>query len=65
MSTYRCYLLDRAGKCSLIISIEAEDDSLAFSIAIAEIATSEAYPVIEIWQGNRLVGRVPQRQDKD
>ena len=43
----------------------AEDDASALTSAAANVRTSESYPTLEIWQGKRIVGRVPQRDGKD
>ncbi|NJO32026.1 MAG: hypothetical protein HC869_01735 [Rhodospirillales bacterium] len=65
MPTYHCYVLDKADKISYRREIVAEDDLTAFVLAAESMRTWQLYPVIEVWQGTRLVGRVPQRDGKD
>ncbi|MCH8615828.1 hypothetical protein LZ016_06910 [Sphingomonas sp. SM33] len=64
MSAYRVYCLDGAGKVWAAEWIEAEDDSAALAAA-REINGATRY---EIWEGQRLVGRIqvdPQISEED
>ena len=64
MSAYRVYCLDGAGKVWAAEWIEAEDDSAALAAA-REINGAVRY---EIWEGQRLVGRIqvdPQISEED
>ena len=64
MSAYRVYCLDGAGKVWAAEWIEAEDDSAALAAA-REINGAIRY---EIWEGQRLVGRIqanPQIPNED
>ncbi len=65
MPAYRCYILDEQDKISSGTTIEADDDAGALVAAAAQLRVSELCPVIEVWEGKRLVGRVPQRDSKD
>ena len=60
-SKYRCYVLDKNDRISSATSVEAADDAEALSRAALKIRMSLAFPIIEVWQGKRLVGQVPQR----
>jgi hypothetical protein len=61
MTSYRCYVLDKNDRISSATSLEAADDAEALSKAALKIRMSLIFPIIEVWQGKRLVGRVPQR----
>jgi hypothetical protein len=61
MFSYRCYVLDVEDKIVSVDSVEAEDDADALSKAALKIRISPKFPIIEVWQGKRIVGRVPQR----
>lgn len=65
MPRYRCYVLDKQDRIESGTDITAEDDASALTSAAASVRTSELYPTLEIWQGSRIVGRVPQRDGKD
>ena len=54
MPAYRVYCLDGAGKVWAAEWIEAEDDSAALDAA----RTIEQAVHTEVWQGQRLIGRV-------
>jgi hypothetical protein len=53
--------LDADDKIASVNSVVAEDDADALSKAALKIRASPKYPVIEVWQGKRIDGRVPQR----
>jgi hypothetical protein len=53
--------LDVEDKIVSVDSVEAEDDADALSKAALKIRISPKFPIIEVWQGKRIVGRVPQR----
>jgi hypothetical protein len=53
--------LDTADKIASVDSVVAQDDADALSKAALKIRLSPAFPIIEVWQGRRIVGRVPQR----
>jgi hypothetical protein len=54
MTAYRVYCLDGAGKVWSAEWVEAEDDAAAIDAAQRMTQASKC----EIWQGQRLVGRV-------
>jgi hypothetical protein len=56
--SYRYYCLDGAGKLHSAVGFEAESDEAA--IALIEAKHSDAR--CEVWQGNRLVGKVPAKR---
>ena len=61
MPSYRCYILDVEDRIASVDSVEAENDAGALSKAALKIRVSPKFPIIEVWQGRRIVGRVPQR----
>jgi hypothetical protein len=61
MPTYRCYTIDPLDKVGSGTSFDADDDAAALVKAAADFKTSLAYPNLEIWQGKRIVGYVPER----
>ena len=63
---YRCYIRDkedRVGGPPAVV--EAEDDAEALIKAASSIKVSLEFPIIEVWQGPRLVGQIPQRDHVD
>jgi hypothetical protein len=60
MSAYRVYCLDGAGKVWAAEWIEADDDSSALESARQFIKAVQC----EVWQGQRLVGRVSLKPDQ-
>ena len=60
MPAYRVYCLDGAGKVRAAEWIEAEDDSAA----IASARQFKKAVRCEVWNGQRLVGRVDLTPDK-
>jgi hypothetical protein len=60
MPVYRVYCLDGAGKVWAAEWMEAEDDSKALESA----SQFESAVRCEVWQGQRLVGRVDLRPDQ-
>ena len=62
MSAYRVYCLDGAGKVWAAEWIEAADDAAALDAARRFHTAVRC----EVWQGQRLIGRVdPDRSDGD
>jgi hypothetical protein len=57
--TYRCYLLTKENKIHSFIEVDSETDAAAFLQAGTLIERTEEHPSIEIWKGERLVGRLP------
>ena len=64
MSHYRCFL-DENDKVTAGTSIEADDDAGALNLAAQNLRVAPSYPVIEVWQGSRMVGRILQRDHLD
>jgi len=62
---YRCYIRDKDDKAGPPVTVEAEDDAEALIKAAASIQVSLEFPILEVWQGKRLVGQVPQRDHVD
>ena len=60
MPAYRIYCLDGAGKVWAAEWIEAENDSAAVEAA----GQYKKAVRCEVWQGQRLVGRVDVKSDK-
>ena len=54
MATYRLYCLDGVGKVASAEWVEADDDEAAMEVA----EDRRGGRACELWQGNRLVGRV-------
>ena len=54
MGTYRLYCLDGMAKVASAEWVEASDDEAAMEVA----EDRRAGRACELWQGNRLVGRV-------
>jgi hypothetical protein len=59
MTWYRCYVLDKEDKIASVDSVDATDDADALAKAALKIRVSTKYSLIEVWQGKRIVGRVP------
>jgi hypothetical protein len=59
LPTYRLYRLDGAGKITAAEWVEADDDEQARLKAHASVDRAS----FELWDRNRLVGRVPPAQD--
>ncbi len=57
MPTYRAYLLNAAGKITWGDWLDATDEQDAE--AKAHALCSEGTPVVELWQGARLVAQLP------
>ena len=55
---YRFYLLDIEGKVFSAASTYCDDDIAALDRAPIELQRSAFYPLIEIWHGQRFVGRI-------
>jgi len=55
---YRFYLLDIEGKVHSAASTYCADDLAALDRAPVELQRSAFYPLIEIWHGQRFVGRI-------
>ena len=64
MPQYRCYILDKNDKIAAESRIQAEDDAGALTKAADRLRVAEAFPVIEVWYRQRMVGRVLQRDHK-
>jgi hypothetical protein len=65
MPRYRCYVRDKEDRAGRPLVVEAEDDAEALIKAAASIQVSLELPIIEVWEGARLVGQVPQRDHID
>ena len=57
MADYRCYLVNSLDQIQSATALECAEDSEAMLQAVA-LAQSQSLTV-EIWNGARLVGRVP------
>ena len=57
---YRFYLLTEDDKIHDARNAESGSDADALLLAQDLFNESDGFPEIEIWQGKRLVGRVPQ-----
>ena len=57
MPTYRAYLLNKAGKIVWGDWIEADDEATAQ--ARAHELCSQGAPMVELWQGPKLVAEIP------
>ena len=55
---YKCLLFDNDDKVRAFEGIEAENDVDALWLAQRCIATPENQPLIEVWEGRRVVGRL-------
>ena len=55
MANFRLYRLDGAGKIGTAEWLEAEDENHALELARALNAST----AVEIWNRNKLIGRVP------
>ena len=59
MVGFRCYLLDHNGHIRSAQQIEAIDDAEALMKAAADIQPEHRAHGVEVWQGSRIVGRIP------
>jgi hypothetical protein len=57
---YRFYLLTEHDTIQVARNADSGSDADALLLAQGLFAETEGFPEIEIWQGKRLVGRVPQ-----
>ena len=57
MADYRCYLVNNLDQIQSATNLECAEDSEAM-LQAGELAQSQSLTV-EIWNGARLVGRVP------
>jgi hypothetical protein len=60
MADYRCYLVNSLDQIQAATELQCEADSEAMLQAGA-LAQSQSL-IVEIWNGARLVGRVPQAE---
>ena len=60
MADYRCYLVNSLDEIQSATELQCEEDSEAMLQAGA-LAQSQSL-IVEIWNGARLVGRVPQTE---
>jgi hypothetical protein len=58
MLAYRRYLLRATGRISRARAVEVLGDAEVAAIAQEEFKMSKECPVIEIWEGSRLVARL-------
>ena len=65
MVQYRCYVLNKQDRIFSATTIDADTDADALIKAAGQIRVSEFYPAIEVWEGSRIVGRVPQGDHLD
>ena len=65
LQKYRCYVRDKEDRAGPFVTVEAGDDAGALNMAAASIQVSLEFPIIEVWQGSRLVGQIPQRDHVD
>ena len=56
---YRFYLLSSDDRISAADCSEAGDDKGALDKVFSIFALSDEFPAIEVWQGSRVVGRIP------
>ena len=59
MTGYRLYCLDGANKVASAEWIDADDDGAAVEAAKQMMDGQDA----EVWQGTRLIARLPRRRD--
>jgi len=57
---YRLYCLDGANKVASAEWIDADDDKAAIEVAKQMMDGQD----LEVWQGTRLVARLPRRRDE-
>jgi len=62
MTAYRCYLLDDDEKIKKSEIIECLTDAAALEEAVRKFV-SDGYPIIEIWEKERRIGKVRHSQD--
>ena len=58
MASYRRYQLNAQNRIQYAHDTEAESDAAALLRAERAMVTSADLPALEIWQGNRIVGRL-------
>jgi hypothetical protein len=63
LASYRCYLMIDE-RIRGVQVYECRDDAEAFMEASRLLESKRDYQHIEIWQGRRCVGRLPQRPDQ-
>ena len=61
LESYRFYLLSQQNKIGDAIYLDARDDNEALVKAPSAFAVSDEFPAIEVWKGNRMVGRIRER----
>lgn len=61
MESYRFYLLSQHNKIGDAVYLDARDDEEALTKAPSAFAVSAEFPAIEVWRGNRMVGRIRER----
>jgi hypothetical protein len=62
MAGYRCYLCDGLDKIRAVETAECATDAEAFIRAAALLEEHDTCDSVEIWNGSRLVGRVPRAE---
>jgi len=61
VESYRFYLLSQQNKIGDSVYMDAHDDAEALVKAPSAFAVSAEFPAIEVWRGNRMVGRIIER----
>lgn len=59
MQNYRLYRMDKSDHVQTALNFEAKNDLLAF----AEAQKMRASQTIEVWQGERRIGRIENQSD--
>jgi hypothetical protein len=59
MGSYYLYVLNKQDKVSSRHEVEGDTDADAMIKAAAMMPLSEEFPNVEVWDGARIVGRVP------
>jgi hypothetical protein len=59
MGSYHVYVLNKEDKISTRHDIESDTDADAMIKAAAMMPLTDEYPNIEVWNGTRIVGRMP------
>jgi hypothetical protein len=59
LAGYRFFLLTKDGKINSSVDIACANDTEAMAHASDLLQTAEEFPIVEVWSGQRLVGRLP------
>jgi hypothetical protein len=65
VTDYRYYLLNNQNKIQGVETVECDNDTDALLKGSALLETRNGYAAIEIWSGQRIIGRVPHKPEPE